>query len=242
MKLANYQELVTRVCFAASPSEDDLSALGHKERWLTYRRMVRTRLIGVIRTALPRTSEALGDAFSPLLSAWFDAHPPASPIFHHLPREFADFAMPTLQPAQRDLLRFEIAVWSLRAVVEEHPAVSELSFEAPIVLQNALSILELEHPSQLKGPEALEPLKAGSGPVRLLLYRNEEHRIMTLRINALAAALLRGWMAPHESLAGAVRDASEEVGATMGPKFMDSLGGLLADYLQRGIVRGSQPS
>ncbi|MFT5354380.1 MAG: hypothetical protein ACI9KE_001585 [Polyangiales bacterium] len=234
MNLASYQERVTRVCFAAVPSEDDLLALGHKERWLTYRRMVRTRLFGVVRTALPRTSEALDDAFASKVSAWFAKQPPASPIFHRLPSEFADFLLPTLPPPQRDLLRFEIAVWSLRAVVEEHPVVSEISFEEPIVLQSALDILALEHSSQLKGADAFQPAST-----HLLLYRNEEHHVMTLRINPVAEALLRAWMAPHESLAAAVRDAAAAVGATMGPKFMDSLGGLLADYLKRGIVLGS---
>ena len=105
------------------------------------------------------------------------------------------------------------------------------------MLQNALEILELEHSSHLKGTDAFE-----ATPTRLLLYRNEEHRVMTLRINPLAHALLQTWRAPHESLAAAVREAALAVGATMGPKFMDSLGGLLADYFKRGIVLGSRPS
>ena len=235
MNLSSYQERVTRVCFAHVPDEGDLTALGHRERWLTYRRMVRTRLIGVVRSALPRTSEALGDTFAPKVSAWFAERPPASPIFHRLPSEFASFTLPSLPPPQRDLLRFETAVWSLRAVVEERPAVTELSFEQPIVLQSALEILTLEHSSQLKGPAAFEPV-----PTRLLLYRNHKHRVMTLRINAVAEALLRAWMAPHTSLASAVRDAADAADATTGPKFMDGLGGLLADYLQRGIVLGSR--
>lgn len=235
MNLSSYQERVTRVCFSAVPSEQDLSALGHKERWLTYRRMVRTRLIGVVRTALPRTSELLGDDFGKKVAVWFAECPPTARIFHLVPPEFARFVLPTLPRPQQDLLRFEIAVWSLRAVVEERPCVAELSFEAPIALQSALEIIHLDHSSHLKGNDALEP-----APVCLLLYRNEEHRVMTLRINPVAEALLRAWMKPHESLAAAVRDAAASVNATMGTKFMDSLGGLLADYLQRGIVLGSR--
>lgn len=237
MNLSSYQERVTRVCFASVPSEEDLLALGHKERWLTYRRMVRTRLIGVVQTAFPRTSEILGDDFATKVSEWFAERPPASRIFHKLPSEFARFVLPALLPPHRDLLRFELAVWSLRAVVEEHPIVSELSFEAPLALQSALEIIQLEHSSQLKGDDAFKP-----APTCLLLYRNEEHRVMTLRINPVAEALLRAWMAPHESLAVAVRDAAAAAGTTMGTKFMDSLGGLLADYLKRGIVLGSRPS
>ncbi|MFK8000680.1 MAG: putative DNA-binding domain-containing protein [Polyangiales bacterium] len=237
MNLSNYQERVTRVCFAAVPSEEDLNTLGHKERWLTYRRMVRTRLTGVVRTALPRTCELLGDEFAKKVAAWFAEHPPASRIFHRVPSEFARFVLPALPAPQSDLLRFELAVWSLRAVVEERPPVTELSFEAPIALQSALEIIHLTHSSHLKGDDAFNP-----GPVCLLLYRNDEHRVMTLRINPVAEALLRAWMEPHESLASAVRAAAANVNATMGTKFMDSLGGLLADYLQRGIVLGSRPT
>ncbi|MBC7174007.1 MAG: hypothetical protein H5U40_16315, partial [Polyangiaceae bacterium] len=53
---------ITRVCFDASPSEQDLALLGSRERWLLYRSMVRGRLVKVVHSALPRSRAAHGEA------------------------------------------------------------------------------------------------------------------------------------------------------------------------------------
>ncbi len=238
MKLAAYQEHVTRLCFAQVPAETDLEALnehGHRDRWVTYRNMVRGRFERVVRTAFPRTADRLAPDFGAHFSDWLATMPPSTPLFREVPLQFADFLQPKLPPDLADLLRFETAVWDLKAVPSPTETALPLSFERPIVLTPAMVTLSTDHMVHREGPRTLE-----AGEWRLVLYRNPSFRVVTLTVNGLAFDLMKRFGAPHETLADAVREVAESRGTVMGPKFMESLGGLLADYVERGIILGSR--
>lgn len=237
MNLDDYQSTVTRVCLETEPRESDLEALGHRGRWLTYRSMVRARFERVVKTAFPRTTEALGDRFNSLFAAWLAEAPPSSPLFRILPHQFEERVLDGLEARLRDLMRYESAIWSLKAESAAAPEAVELSFDRPIALSPSLTLLDTEYAVHKTAPD--EALAGQESGFHLLLYRTPEFGVVTLVLNPLARSLVWHFMQPHESLAAAVRAAAEEQKAAMGPKFMESIGGLLANYIERGIVLGS---
>ena len=53
MGLIDLQRQILSLCFDETPSEASLTALGQREAWLTYREMIRERLLRELRLALP---------------------------------------------------------------------------------------------------------------------------------------------------------------------------------------------
>ena len=119
LSLRAYQETALRVFFSREPSADDLVALGSPERFGVYRKMVRHRLDKVVRAALPRTLQALGeDETSALITAFFDEAPPRTRWFREVPEHFGAFALARFggsSPAHlRELCEFELARWTVQ--------------------------------------------------------------------------------------------------------------------------------
>ncbi|MEM7605289.1 MAG: DNA-binding domain-containing protein [Myxococcota bacterium] len=236
MNLVSYQEAVARVCFDPEPASADLRSLGHEERWLTYRRMVRARIERVLRTAFPKSVRHLGDGFDAHFRAWLAETPPTTPLFRNIPLEFAGWLAPKLDGASLDRFRFERLSWELKDRAGAAPEAADLSFDAPILLSPHVALLVTTHLVH-KEPERGEASEGKRW--HLLLYRNDEGKVVTMVVNGVTYDLVTDWLAPHVSLADSIRKTMTRRGETMGEAFMESLGGLLADYLQRGIVLGS---
>ena len=237
MSLADYQAAVTRVCFDAEPRPADLAQLGHESRWLTYRSMVRARIERIMRTALPKSVHQLAATFDTLFAGWLAEESPRSPLYRELPLAFARYLEKRVEePALKERLRYEATCWRLRSAAVATPEIDELSFEAPIVMNPAMELLAFEHRVHVKG-------EATADPTHLLVYRAADFRVVTLEMNALGFALVQGWCADDErTLAESVKHTLASLGEESGPRFIDSLGTMLADYLERGVVLGSRPA
>ena len=91
------QQAFARICFDPSPSPDDLALLHDAdERWLLYRDMVRSRLIGMVRSGLPRSSELLGDTrLEASVASWLAGGGPRSRFIRQIVDEIVEHALPT---------------------------------------------------------------------------------------------------------------------------------------------------
>lgn len=229
-----------RLCFDAEPGEDDLALLGSRDRWLLYRSLVRSRLLKVARSAFPRTLATLpAGEFDAMVHAWFASGPPKQRFFWQVPLEFGAYAlerMPPTPPHGADLLRYEITCWRVRQKPATMPDVSDFSFERPPVVHPTLEVVSLGHPVHLASAEA-----AGAAePTRLCVYRNRDHVTEALRLNPVAHALLEDWMTGERSVAESVRRVTSARGATIDRRFLEKLGALIADLLERGVLLGSR--
>lgn len=238
--LADHAKAMQRVCFGAEPSEADLELLGSRERWLVYRDLVRNRLNHVIRVALARTRDAIGeDTFARAADEWFSAGSPKTRYLRHIPGELAEFAIPIWQrteaPWVADLAGYEITAWDVRHAPADPAPSSEFAFDRRPVLATAVRVLRLAYPVQTKPtPDAgYEP-----DPTILCLYRDRDHRPLPRKLNPLAADLLEAWRATDQTVAESVQRVAAAHHTQIGPEFIEKLSTLIADLMQRGILLG----
>ena len=238
--LADHAKAMQRVCFGAEPSEADLELLGSRERWLVYRDLVRNRLNHVIRVALARTRDAIGeDTFARAVDEWFSAGSPKTRYLRHIPGELAEFAIPIWQrteaPWVADLAGYEITAWDVRHAPADTAPSSEFAFDRRPFLATAVRVLRLAYPVQTKPtPDAgYEP-----DPTILCLYRDRDHRPIPRKLNPLAADLLEAWRATDQTVAESVQRVAAAHHTQIGPEFIEKLSTLIADLIERGILLG----
>lgn len=242
--LADHARAMHRVCFDAEPSEADLAFLGSRERWLVYRDLVRTRLVGVVDAALPRTKAAMGEeGLIRLINDWMSSGGPTTRYFRHVPSELVAFGLPILRehakPWLADLARYEVTHWNVRHAPPNPVPDAELTFDAPPVVGRAVSLLRLDHPAH----ESPTP-DAGYArePVILCLHRNDEHRVVPQTLNPLAADLLEAWQRGDATVAESVERVAASHGVEIGPAFVEKLSAFIADFITKGILLGGKSS
>ena len=232
--------LIQRVCFDIEPSEADLETLGSPERWLVYRDLVRTRLVGVVDAALPRSKAAIGEPrFASTVAAWLSTGGSKTRYFRHVPNELVDFALPLwtddVAPWVLDLARYEIASWSVRHAASNLTPAGEFTFDTRPLVGSAVRVLRLEYPVH-EGPTPEDGY--GPSPHTLCLYRNDKHRAVPKILNPLAADLLEAWQRGDQTVAESVQQAANSHGVDIGPAFVEKLSTLIADFITDGILLG----
>jgi hypothetical protein len=240
MALIDLQRQILSLCFDETPSEAALAALGQRDVWLTYREMIRARLLRELRIALPRTRVLVGD--NALLAAFAHhlAHePPRTRFFRELVSEFVASALPlwaanpALHPACGDLARYELALWEVRdlATAPDEP-VAEFSFEGVAVVSRALRLLALDH--AVMPEDALE-----ARPTFLCVQRPEDsERGKVWKLTPSTFQLLSRLAREDKPASEVIRDTAQ--GARFDAKYLDSVCGTLAQFLEAGIILGSR--
>ncbi len=238
--LADTAKAMQRVCFDSEPSEADLELLGSRERWLVYRSLVRTRLVGVIEAALPRTKAAIGhESLGRIIDEWLSTGGPRTRYFRNVPNELANFAIPmwrdTAEPWIADLARYEITSWSVRHAPPNRISDAAFSFEVRPVVATAVAVLRLDHrvnetPTPEDGYER--------DPVILCIHRNQEHRASHLVLNPLAADLLEAWQRGDETVSESVHRVAATHDTQISPAFIEKLSTLITTFIHRGILLG----
>ena len=238
--LVDRVQAIHRVCFDVEPSLADLESLGSPERWLVYRDLVRTRLVGVVEAALPRTKKAAGEqCWQQTITDWLSAGAPKTRYFRRVPNEMARFAVPLWRSREPfwlgDLASYEIALWTARHAPPDPKPIEDFRFDRPPIVGASVQLVRLRYPVH----RAPTPLAAyAAEQTALCVYRNEEHRAVSRTLNPLAADLLESWQSGGETVAESVERTAAAHGVTIGPSFVDKLSSLIADFLERSIVLG----
>ena len=242
--LGDVQRAFTRICFDAEPSPDDLAMLhAPEERWLLYRRMVRSRLYAMVRAGLPRSTELLGaDRFEAAMSSYLAAGGPRSRFIREVVHELVASALPSweadaeLPPHLGDLVRFEETKWRVASLPWERTAETsdELDFEGIPVLNPTIRTLTVEHRVD-KGDEPLDE------PHLVVVYRKPaDGRIYRYVLNQRGAELFEAWRVGERSFSDGVRAVLAARGAEPTPAFVDGMAEILATLVEETIVLGSR--
>lgn len=241
MGLAEYESRALALCFAAEVSDAELAEIGNADRWRTYRNMVRARLRKVCANAFPRALDAMGEErFDALFVAWLAEAGVTHRYFREVPIGFLEHASPALanaEPWLLDLARYELATWRVKLVDDrDEPEVVEIDFDRPIALNVALEVLETSH-------EVHQPIDGHAYPAersRYAIYRAADFRAVTMILTPMAHALLSAWCADSsKTLTEQVQHVTAARGRAVDARFVDGLSTMLADFIERGIVRGS---
>lgn len=238
MGLIDLQRQILSVCFEETPSEASLAALGQRDAWLTYREMIRERLLRELRIALPRTLVLVGEqAFHAAFAHYLAHQPPRTRFFRELVAELVACALPlwaadsTLHPACGDLARYELALWEVRdlaAVPEEPPG--DFSFEGVAVVSRALRLLALDYAVR---PED----KLAAEATFLCVQRPEDaERGQVWKLTPSTFQLLSLLAREDKPASEVIRSMAPRIDA----KYLDSLCGTLAQFLEAGIILGSR--
>jgi hypothetical protein len=246
MSLIDVQRRAVELCCGPEPSSAQFAALGDERIWRLYRELIRKRLLGELRIALPRTHAAAGaEAFERAFDHHMQQNPPRTRFFHAVVGAFADSAAPlfradpTLPPQLGDLCEYEAALWAVSDLDDRVTLpVVEFAFDRPPLLSPALRLLALRfavHAPPLAG--CYEP-----GEFYLCLHRRaEERQAKTWTLNAVTFALMRRWQSePLLRVDEAVQRVATERGIAVDETFLDRLCTVLADFIERGILLGSR--
>lgn len=249
MSSIDRQRAALRVCFAATPSSSDLELLGHEERWLLYRTMVRARLRDLVEQALPRSIAAIGSAtFGRLFDRWLAEAPPRARFFRDVASEFATFVLrvgiEVEDPARvHDLIAYERALWIVRDLPDEDAAdVVPLAFDRVPVLCSAFHVVVLSSSFDAVVGYRENVAEAVSEECRhVLVYRRpDSDRVETLRLNPIAYEFVSRMTERNEPLAESVRAIAHARGIPIDPSYLEKVSAMLATFAERGVLRGSE--
>lgn len=248
MNLAEYQRTLLRLSFAREVDDAEFAGFGHGARFVMYRQMVRSRLLGMAKQAFRKSHEVVGDAFDASFARYLAAQPPRSPLIREVIADFGPFArgdreLLAVAPVfTSDLLRFEEAKWRVAYYRWELPAgeLRAFDFAGIPVLNPALECLELEH-----RVHELEGMSCRAEPLRLLVYRPPtSDDLRWYPPDALFAEIvvsaLRAGAAGEQTLADRVRSAAQALGKPLDEALLEQLATGVTLALERGVLLGSR--
>jgi hypothetical protein len=244
MGLIDLQRQLLALCFDETPSEASLAALGQREAWLTYREMIRERLLRELRLALPRTLTLVGErAFVAAFNHHLEHEPPRTRFFREVVATFVVSALPLwaadaeLHPACSDLARYELALWEVRDLdVSPEPEITliEFSFERVAVVSRAVRLLALTH--------AVRPGEdLGARAEHVCIQRAPEaERATVWKLTPSTFLLLERLTREQVSASEVVKETALATGARIDAEYLDGLCETLAQFLEVGIILGSR--
>jgi hypothetical protein len=245
MSLGELQRAVLELGFGPEPSAAEYAALGDVRVWGIYRELIRKRLRGELKYALPRTYAAAGEAaFERAFEHVLCNHPPRTRYFHALVGSFAASAVPWLRAAPdlpahvADLCAYEAALWTVSDLAERpvEPPLAEFEFERVPVLSSTIRLLHLQHPVHTD-LAALEHDLAGDS--YLCVYRRRDAvKAGHFVLNEVGFALMERFARGTETVSEAIKQLAAERAIVVDAPFLDGLCSMLADFLECGIILG----
>lgn len=245
-EIAPMQDAMLRLLFAERADEADLALLApeagrERERIQVYRELGRHRIHELVRSALPRTSDALGDTGA-RIDAWLAIDVPRSRFFRDLPLLFAAHLDAQLEgapdasvpPFARDLLALESARWRAMIAVEDTSPVVPFDLEKVPAPSATLHVLSPGWSVHREG--APEP-----GRFFVCVYRRPDHVVETRWSERVHGRLVEAWARADRPAIDAVRAVLADEGLSPDHAFVERMSELLTTLLERGALRGSRP-
>lgn len=230
------------------PDHHALAAVG-ASRLLVYRSLVRAGLWGVVRSFIPRTTARLGDdGFARVFDAWLHQAPPRSRYLRDAPGELVAWARiawpadPAVDDYLVDLARLEILESEIDAAPDEPPppqTQAQLVLDRPLVWSGALRLADFDHAVHTLPSDEDDRSTPPRESTSLLLYRDAEHEVRTLRLSPLARAVLQRLVEQGQTVAEAIPGGAADADETMDDALLGRMSALLTDLAERGVLRGS---
>jgi hypothetical protein len=200
-------------------------------RLAIYRRLVRNNMRDVCEKMMPRAAERLGDAFQESIDRFLETVGPRTHYLRDVPHELFEHASPAWPADVRDLAAWELAEYAVAAAPKrrDRGAPADLALDRPVMLDDAIRLLDLEHAVHEDGAKK---------KVHLLVYRDAEHAVRALDLTPLAAALTRRLL-EGLTLGDAAKTACADVSIALDDEVLASMARLLADFAERGALLGA---
>lgn len=250
MSLVELQNKIQKVCLDEHASTDILEALGDAQIFTVYRNMVRRRFYSELKFALKHSHHAAGDdLFQTMFNSFMADAAVRTRYFYRVPVEFVSWLLnePALFASAptylRDLLAFEAGRWEVSdlpgmAAGGTTPEIIDFSFDLPLALNPTVTLVAVSH--AVEHPENRDQ-KAAKGDV--LFFRcSDDAPVQFFRVNGVTAEILRHVQKNMCSIGHAARTVTDRRKIRMDPPFVDGLCGVLADFLERGVILGSYAS
>jgi len=220
------------------------------ERLLVYRRLVRGNLHEALERSMPRVVARLGATFDEYFARFLRERGPRTHYLRDVTSEFLEFCVPlwatdarvpayVIELADHEALQMTIA--SMQARPKGHvPA--ELSLEAGVEFIDACRIVHYEHAIHELDEDETAANPPGRESTWLLIYRSPDHEVRTLKLTALAAAILLRLVELKETLKQAIVTACAERRIPLDEGLLTGTAALLADLADRGVLLGQRPA
>lgn len=241
MSLRAHQERVLAHLLRA-PRDTERDAALHP-RWDLYRDMVRARLLDLARGAYPRTRRVLGgETFDRLVESALASRPPTTPYFWRVATGLGDELALGLEasgsrPFLVELLRLEQARWLAKHEAHAAPAERrDFAFDAPPLVEPSVRLLAVSH--------AVESDFDGAPPERratLAVYaKRSSGEVSVFVLNDAAAELLAAFCGGEGTATELALAVARARGSRIDESWFESIGTLLAAFLEAGILLGSR--
>ncbi len=215
-----------RFLAACAHGQDDSAVLA------LYTRLVRGNVRSLVQGILPRTAHALAARLESEVAAFLHERGAKTPHARDVPFELVAHCGARWEPWLHELARLELA--EFRVSYAERGAAEargELALDAPLALCTPLVLESFAFAVQADDPTAPDAHA-------LLLYRDADEHVRTLRLTPMAHALLLDALA-GASLQSALASAAAHCGLELDAASLESTARFLDDLSERGIVRGA---
>ncbi len=235
-----HQRAIARLTLGAELDEASLASLGgDRVRWLVYRDLVRNRLWSLLLEALPRTFAAAGSArFGGWFTRYLDEEAPrthfvrdVAPAFGRWVRAAEAEALASPSPWLPEALSLDLA--------EHHVGLSAARVDASRLTDFAMDLPAALDPTHQRLRLSWTPEGAPDARALLLFRHPERHSVETLALTPMAADVLDAMDDGATPAAEAVRAVLARYDVVAGSAFVESFAGLLAELMERGVLRGS---
>jgi len=242
-ELTARQRALARVCLAERLDEASLSTLGgDARRWQVYRDLVRGRLWAAVIEGLPRTFSAAGsDRFGRWFTAFLEGAPPrtryvreVTPAFARWVRESEGDGLSSPSGWLPEALSLDLA--------EHHVGLSDARLDRTRLADFSMDLPAALDPTHRRLRLRWELLDGAvlERPRALLLHRHPtRHTVEALELTPMTAEVLDALDDGVTPAAVAVRSVLSRHELSAGAVFIESLAGLLAELMERGVLRGS---
>lgn len=216
------------------------------ERLLTYRRLVRGNLREALERCMPGVVARLGATFDEYFARFLRERGPRSHYLRDVTPEFLEFCVPLWATDERvpayvielaDHEALQVTIGSLQARPKGHVS-EELDLETGVEFIDACRIVHYAHAIHELSHDETDPSSPRRESTWLLVYRSPAHEVRTLKLTALAAAILLRLIELKETLRQAIVVACTERGTALGEEVLTGTATLLADLADRGVLLG----
>jgi hypothetical protein len=229
--------------------EDVKALLAAPRRLGVYRRLIRHNVTGVIETMLEQTRRRL-EARVPgeldaAITAFLDEVGPRTPHLRDVPAEFLAFAAPRWRADARlprwlaDYAELELVDFTIGVAPRPlpPPPLADVTADRPLVFAEPRTIIALGWAVNEVPADDLE-FEPAPRAVKILVYRDAEHRSRFLELTPLAAAILDRLFL-GEPLGPAMVSACKATGHPLDDSVLGGAARLLADLGERGVLLGA---
>lgn len=192
-----YQRAFT--AFIRDPAHHKAPKGANRSGMAVYKEIVYNNLESSVAACFPVCKQVLGKrAWAKLVRGFMREHASSTPIFREIPAEFLSYVQvqtdfqTNLPPYLYPLAHYEWVELAIATLDVAFPAEREASgdwLSSSLILNPALSVLSYQYPVQQISPKR-KPTEALEAPVHLLVFRNRQHQVQFMEVNAVTARLV----------------------------------------------------